>query len=156
MLPDESRPARPQGPRGQGEVLLLELQHPAPHDSRHKRPAGQPDGYADREDPRLEDGHRQDGDHQVRYAVQDLDDALHDVVHPTPEKPGDRPVRDTYEYVQESGQETDIERYPRPRPHPRPHVPAELVGTKPVLGRRPEEAAGEILAVERVRREQRT
>jgi len=64
MLPNEPGPSRPQRARGQGELLLFELQHPAPYEKGHVRPAGYSQCYCDREDPRLEDGHRQDGYHQ--------------------------------------------------------------------------------------------
>src|ERR671913_2117124 len=71
----------PERPRGQEELLLLETEHLAPDQARRTRPAGQPYGDGQREDPGLQYEHGKDGDNEDGDADQDLDDALHYVVH---------------------------------------------------------------------------
>src|SRR5215212_3212320 len=69
VLPHEPEPARPEGARGEREFLVLELYHPATHEPRHVRPAGQTNRNGDGYDPGVEDDHREYGDHQVRDTV---------------------------------------------------------------------------------------
>src|SRR5215203_453644 len=156
MLPHKPEPACSQRARGEGELLIFQLQHPATHDPRHVRPAGQTYRDGDGYDPRIQDDHRKYGDHQVRDAVQDLDPALHDVVRPATREPRDSPVDDANEYVQQGSQETNVQRYSCTSPHPRPHVPSELVRAEPVLGGGTQVALGKVLTVGRMWRDQRS
>src|ERR687890_974429 len=99
MLPHEPEPARPKRARSEGKLLVLQLQHPATHDSRHVCPAGQTNRNGDGYDPRIEDDHRKYGDHQVGDTVQNLDPALQDVVYSATQEPRNRPVDDPHEYI---------------------------------------------------------
>src|SRR5215213_6913514 len=155
VLPHEPEPARPKGTRGEGKLLVFQLQHPAPYDPRHERPAGQTYRDGDGYDPRIQDDHRKYGDHQVWDAVQDLDPALHDIVRPATREPRHSPVDDTHEYVQEGGQETNVQRHSCTSPYPRPHVPSELVRAEPVLGGGTQVALGKVLTIGRMWRDQR-
>src|ERR687898_1896802 len=79
VLRYEAEGARPQGPRGQEELLLLEPQDLAPDQAGRMRPAGYGQGEGDRDYARLQDQHHQDDDHEVGDTDKDLDDTLHDV-----------------------------------------------------------------------------
>src|SRR5215212_11055105 len=147
VLPHKPEPARPEGARGEGKLLVFQLQHPAAHDPRHERPAGQAYRNGEGYDPGVEDDHREYRDHQVGDAVQDLDPALHDVVYPATQEPRDSPVDDANKYVQQGSKETDIQRHSCTSPHPRPHIPSELVRAKPILGGGTQVALGKALTV---------
>src|SRR5215207_9672360 len=67
----------PERPRGQEELLLLEPEHLAPDQARRARPAGQPYGDGQRDDPGTKDEQGKDGDYEDGDTVQDLDDTLH-------------------------------------------------------------------------------
>src|SRR5918994_3602700 len=81
VLRYEAEGVGPKRPRGQEELLLLQSQHLAPDQARRASPAGQPYGDGQREDPGTQDEHGKDGDYEDGDADQDLDDALHYVVH---------------------------------------------------------------------------
>src|SRR5919107_5069921 len=77
VLAYEAESAGPQRPRGEEDLLLLEPEYLAPDQARRVRPAGQPYGDGQREDPRVEDKQGKHGDYEDGDAVQDLRDALH-------------------------------------------------------------------------------
>ena len=81
----------------------------APDQAGRTRPAGYGQGEGDRDYARLQDQHHQDDDHEVGDADQDLDDTLHDVVHPATVVRGDGPIRHPDNYVQSCCEEGDVQ-----------------------------------------------
>ena len=126
----------PEGTRGEEELLLLEPEHLAPDQARRASPAGKPYGDGQREDPGVEDEQGKDGDYQDRNAVQDLDDALHYVVHPAAVEPRDGTVGHADAQVHSGNQGGDVQRDSGAHPDPVEHASPELVCTEPEPGER--------------------
>ncbi len=98
----------PEAARGFDKLLVLEREHLAADDARHRQPEQRADHQkedyhavdADRRESRfvlliLEQCHQKDYDEDKRNRVEDIDDAHHDIVDSPAEVPGDSPVNDT-------------------------------------------------------------
>src|SRR5215204_1305714 len=136
VLSYQAEGACPEGTRSEEELLLLEPEHLAPDQARRASPAGKPYGDGQREDPGVEDEQGKDGDYQDRNAVQDLDDALHYVVHPAAVEPRDGTVGHADAQVHNGNQGGDVQRDSGAHPDPVEHASPELVCTEPEPGER--------------------
>src|SRR5918994_730528 len=136
MLRNKAEGAGPKGPRGQEELLLLEPEHLAPDQAGRARPASQPYGDGQREDPRTQDEHSKDGHNEDGDTDQDLDDALHYVVDPAAVITRDGTVGHADAQVHNGDKGGDVQRDPGAEPDPVEHAAPKLVGSEPVPGER--------------------
>ena len=86
--------------------------------------------------PGLKDEHGKDGDYEDGDADQDLDDTLHDVVHPATVVPGEGTVGHADAMSMSGNQGGDVQRDPGAHPDPVEHAAPELVGAEPEPGER--------------------
>src|SRR5215211_4990055 len=157
VLAYEAESAGPQRPRGEEELLLLELEHLAPNQTRRVRPADQSYGDGQREDPRAEDEQGKDSDYEDGDAVQYLGEALHYVVHLAAVVPRDGTVAHTDAHVHSGNQGGDVQRDSGANPHPVEHTSSERVRAEPEPGERGRLVLpGEDLLARSVGREQGT